>query len=202
MANYTDNYQLHQWEPGDDFLRTDFNEDFQKIDAALGALRQETVPLKEYVSTEVGTLIRIPLTDVDLSLYRGLEVRPALLCGDVSNASLYLNNRAAAESVLMFRDTVSHSSALASLVTVPTLSSDVTYFSRVVLDLTLPTVWCHFREIMTYHYRAGNTAWSCHGVEGCSMHKTLTPEEITEVTISSAGANLQAGSRVEVYGLK
>ena len=35
MANYTDNYQLHQWEAGDDFLRTDFNEDFAKIDAAI-----------------------------------------------------------------------------------------------------------------------------------------------------------------------
>ena len=37
MATYTENYQLHQWVPEDDFLRTDFNTDFQKIDAALGA---------------------------------------------------------------------------------------------------------------------------------------------------------------------
>ena len=37
MATYTTNYQLHQWEASDDFLRTDFNTDFQKIDAALGA---------------------------------------------------------------------------------------------------------------------------------------------------------------------
>ena len=36
MANYTQNYRLHQWEPNDDFLRTDFNTDFQKIDTALG----------------------------------------------------------------------------------------------------------------------------------------------------------------------
>ena len=35
MANYTPNYGLHQWEPGDDFLRTDFNQDFAKIDTAL-----------------------------------------------------------------------------------------------------------------------------------------------------------------------
>ena len=38
MASYTQHYQLHQWEPGDDFLRTDFNADFQKIDAAIGGL--------------------------------------------------------------------------------------------------------------------------------------------------------------------
>ena len=37
MASYTEHYGLHQWEPGDDFLRTDFNTDFEKIDAALGA---------------------------------------------------------------------------------------------------------------------------------------------------------------------
>ena len=35
MATYTTNYQLHQWEASDDFLRTDFNTDFQKIDAAI-----------------------------------------------------------------------------------------------------------------------------------------------------------------------
>ena len=35
MASYTTNYQLHQWVPEDDFLRTDFNEDFAKIDAAI-----------------------------------------------------------------------------------------------------------------------------------------------------------------------
>ncbi|OUQ82727.1 hypothetical protein [Flavonifractor sp. An10] len=35
MASYTTNYQLHQWEASDDFLRTDFNEDFAKIDAGI-----------------------------------------------------------------------------------------------------------------------------------------------------------------------
>ena len=36
MASYTQHYQLHQWEPNDNFLRTDFNEDLEKIDTALG----------------------------------------------------------------------------------------------------------------------------------------------------------------------
>ena len=34
-SNYTTNYQLNQWEAGDQVLRTDFNQDNQKIDAAL-----------------------------------------------------------------------------------------------------------------------------------------------------------------------
>ena len=35
MASYTEHYGLHQWEPEDPFLRTDFNADFLKIDTAL-----------------------------------------------------------------------------------------------------------------------------------------------------------------------
>ena len=35
MANYTEHYQLHQWEGSDPFLRTDFNEDLAKIDTAI-----------------------------------------------------------------------------------------------------------------------------------------------------------------------
>ena len=37
-SNYTTNYQLNQWEAGDQVLRTEFNQDNQKIDAALAGL--------------------------------------------------------------------------------------------------------------------------------------------------------------------
>ena len=41
-SNYTPNYNLNQWEPGDAVLRSDFNADNAKLDAALTALsRQE-----------------------------------------------------------------------------------------------------------------------------------------------------------------
>lgn len=33
-TNQTASYQLHLWEPGDDFLREEFNENFEKLDAA------------------------------------------------------------------------------------------------------------------------------------------------------------------------
>ena len=35
-TNQTQHYGLHLWEPGDDFLRTEFNENFGAIDGALG----------------------------------------------------------------------------------------------------------------------------------------------------------------------
>ena len=37
-SNYTTNYELPLWEPQDSFLRTEFNEAHQKIDAALGSM--------------------------------------------------------------------------------------------------------------------------------------------------------------------
>lgn len=34
-SHLTEHYQLHTWEPGDDFLRTEFNENFTAIDNTL-----------------------------------------------------------------------------------------------------------------------------------------------------------------------
>ena len=53
MATFTPNYGLHQWVPEDQFLRTDFNEDFQKIDAAIKAAENKAASGDEQVSTAV-----------------------------------------------------------------------------------------------------------------------------------------------------
>ena len=45
-SNYTTNYQLNQWEAGDQVLRTEFNQDNQKIDAALAGLDSRTEALE------------------------------------------------------------------------------------------------------------------------------------------------------------
>lgn len=37
-TNKTEHYALHAWEPGDDFLRTEFNENFAAVDAVLGEM--------------------------------------------------------------------------------------------------------------------------------------------------------------------
>ena len=68
MATYTSNYQLHQWVPEDDFLRTDFNTDFQKIDAALAGLdTQISLKCRIYRGNYIGNgttphLIAMPST--------------------------------------------------------------------------------------------------------------------------------------------
>ena len=58
MAQYTPNYGLHQWEPGDNFLRTDFNTDFAKIDTAIKgvATASETQKADKSALAQVKTL--------------------------------------------------------------------------------------------------------------------------------------------------
>lgn len=57
MSSYTSNYQLHQWEPSDNFLRTDFNADFAKIDAAIKGV--ETTALAAVQETETTALTAV-----------------------------------------------------------------------------------------------------------------------------------------------
>ena len=46
-TNYTTNYQLNQWEPTDQVLRTDFNADNAKLDAALKTLENGKAGIEE-----------------------------------------------------------------------------------------------------------------------------------------------------------
>lgn len=49
-SNHTEHYNLCQWEATDQVLRTDFNEDNAKVDAALNALAAQDTALNELVN--------------------------------------------------------------------------------------------------------------------------------------------------------
>ena len=51
-SNYTTNYQLNQWEAGDQVLRTEFNQDNQKIDTALAGLAAQNEELEVAVASK------------------------------------------------------------------------------------------------------------------------------------------------------
>ena len=55
MPNKTTNYQLNQWEPEDNFLRTDFNEDNAKIEAALTEMARGSVKIITGTYSGTGT---------------------------------------------------------------------------------------------------------------------------------------------------
>ena len=50
-TNHTRNYDLCQWEASDKVLRTDFNADNAKIDAALAQLNRYTASVEQKTDT-------------------------------------------------------------------------------------------------------------------------------------------------------
>ena len=103
MATYTSSYQLHQWVPEDDFLRTDFNTDFQKIDAALArkAEKSTVTSLQTQVAgkADASTVPRVAAgsytgNGTTKSISLGFQPRVVIIpVGDYANAVL-LSGRA------------------------------------------------------------------------------------------------------------
>ena len=92
-TNHTTNYQLNQWEAADQVLRTDFNRDNQKIDAALTS-KADLARLAEVEELALGRAdIRLGTYTGDGTLSRTIDLggkpRAVLLLtanGDVSDS--------------------------------------------------------------------------------------------------------------------
>ena len=70
-SNYTTNYQLNQWEAADQVLRTDFNADNSKIDAALKGLADKDAELEGTLAGQSTALDKLGTCTVDHFTYRG-----------------------------------------------------------------------------------------------------------------------------------
>ena len=102
--NYTQNYQLNQWDATDRVLRTDFNSDNQKIDAALKnaadavaaeALSRATedvyVKLLDLTLEEDTQKWNIDMSDIDLTKYQKLVLYPHLKGNTNQWVDLHIN---------------------------------------------------------------------------------------------------------------
>ena len=77
--NYTENYQLNQWEQTDRVLMEDFNADNQRLDSALStvtalATKSRFTKLKEFTSTEASSFLEIYLNDIDWAAWDKVHV--------------------------------------------------------------------------------------------------------------------------------
>ena len=88
MANYTQHYQLHQWVPEDDFLRTDFNEDFKKIDTAIKSVETD---LQANLDNEVSRLDGA-ITTAQQTVQKNLNTQVARLDGQVDRLDGLIDN--------------------------------------------------------------------------------------------------------------
>ena len=74
--NYTQNYQLNQWEASDRVLREDFNSDNRKIDAAIAACRaRDPQLLKSLTISNDTSQIDIDVSDIDFDHWHTILLR-------------------------------------------------------------------------------------------------------------------------------
>lgn len=75
----TEHIGLHQWKGTDQFLREEFNEDFRRIDGAVGGLLQSEVlvPLLRAEITEEVAAVEFDLSMANISQYDELCIRTA-----------------------------------------------------------------------------------------------------------------------------
>ena len=78
-SNYTTNYELPLWEPQDSFLRTEFNDANQKIDAGLTAANAERIHVGSYTGDgSSNRTIQLPCTPKLLIVFGYINGNAAL----------------------------------------------------------------------------------------------------------------------------
>ena len=70
----TPNLQLNQWAASDPVVRTDFNADNVRIDAAVGGIKIPVVKLMEVTTALNAASVELNFAGVDLSEYRGMDI--------------------------------------------------------------------------------------------------------------------------------
>ena len=88
----TTNYQLNQWDPTDRVLRTDFNSDNQKIDAAIAEAKAASsyVKIKELTVSTAAAAVDLDVSDVDFSQFMKVEL--FFQCPEQRSVSVRVNN--------------------------------------------------------------------------------------------------------------
>ena len=76
-TNHTTNYQLNLWEPGDSFLREEFNQNSQKLDAALGELAARTtyVPLLDITTSTQANQVDLDVSRIDFTAWKDVRMQ-------------------------------------------------------------------------------------------------------------------------------
>ena len=78
--NYTEHYQLNQWEPTDRVLREDFNEDNRKIEAAIAACAMQNAQLlKSITLSEDLPRFEIDMGDINFNAWHAVVLRLELI---------------------------------------------------------------------------------------------------------------------------
>ena len=172
----TTNYQLNQWVKSDRIQMEDFNSDNAKIDAALKALEdaQTVVKLLDMTTTEVLSEVTLDLSGIDLTRYHKLDIwlMPNLSGTGGRTARLYANGT----DLLCFASAGYNAASIGGSATNCYLGS------------------------------SGDASGSD---ESALWASQITPDQLTSLRLtidqtgnSTAPAQMEIGSTLQIYGLK
>ena len=189
-SNYTENYQLPIWAADDAFLRTEFNEANEKIDAAIASCAQanRVVKIAETVTTSDAAQVDLDLTGTDWSNFSYLRL---LVHGAVTSDLLVRVNGITSQTYYSMTTNTSTSSKNDSLLTGPTGA----------LGLVGNGI------LMAFPGERNLFAWVVWGALGSSYlswpNSGLAPiplMSLAQLNFSTSGV-IKTGSRFELFGI-
>ena len=198
-TNYTENYQLPLWAADDAFLRTEFNDAHEKIDAALAskadaaAVEDRVKKLKSGTTTADANKISIDLAGIDLAQYRELKL---YLTGSInSNVELYmtLNNDQSSEYLTGNGSTAG---------TCIGLTSSFQDCASLICKL-FPTGLSGGAVGVSYHVMGTGSSSFFRPEQGMACHRSLAFSDLTSIELfAKSGFKLMAGLSYDLYGLR
>ena len=192
-TNHTTNYQLCQWEATDKVLRTDFNEDNAKIDAALAGLEAQLplVKLKHFVLPSTTKSYALDMDGIVPSDYAALRFAVKSTAGIIGPFGLQLNG---IETGYEYDTPSSANPSDADLILLSTNSPFISRADLIPLnDMTL--FFCDSCFVTEYRVEG-------HWIRG--VHRTIPYSSIQSVSLVCLHESnkLAAGTEVMIYGLK
>ena len=212
-TNHTPNFNLCQWEADDKVLRSDFNADNQKIDAALkanadaigaaetalagkaDAAALPTARLLDHILETAGSSFSVDVSGIDFTAYREIKIVVTAQCGD--DISMWLNNDNGQSYNLS--DYTSTGGGQASYRN--TYMAQFPAQSGSACGVLTSIVPASGRNVIFINDCIGCDGWEASYARGVSLSKNVQWQNLDTLNFSAPSA-VQAGSRVTIFGTR
>lgn len=195
--NTTTNYQLSQWEPSDRVMRTDFNDNNAKIDAALKAISDLAAAapyskIKDITTTATVQQVDIDMSDVEFTEYQKLDIyincsaASSIACAELRVNGLttgyYQGNTVLDRLVYMY------------------MASDMDNFRGATCAEIFIGSAIVGRSCATNQQSGSNPSLPFNLL----LPSECAPSEVTTLNLLAVGTGsvIGAGSRIEIYGVR
>ena len=186
----TPNIKLHQWQPNDDFLREEFNQDFAKIDTAVGNLSAllPRVLLKQHTTTVAALQVDVSLAGINFTDYWSLEIYFTGAYTAAISGSVRFNGKSTLGDYI--HRTSNNTDGETNYFTWLHVGANSTYLS---LNCAVKSVSGLYHIAGEYNYIASAYMPAARGV---------TLANLTQMNLVSGSGNFPVGTQITIYGVR